>query len=119
MKYLAIIILLATAFQLPATVQSSDITWSDVEGWIDIYAAQEGVSSWWMHNIAMCEAQGDPYAIGSLGEVGPFQWRTNNGALWWQTPAGRQGISPWNIEMNVAMAAYALARGYQGHWSCA
>lgn len=92
-------------------------TWNDVEAWIVEDASDYGVSAPWLLSVAWCEARGNPYAVGRLGEVGPFQFHPRG--IWWSTPAGREGLSPWDIRMNVRMAAWAFSRGLSWHWSCA
>lgn len=107
--------LLAGAFLIERTSANS-ATWNDVEAWIVQDAQDYGVSAYWLLSVAWCEARGNPYAIGRAGEVGPFQFHPRG--LWWDTPAGRAGVSPWDIRMNVRMAAWAFSRGLWTHWSC-
>ncbi len=92
-------------------------TWPQVLAWIEHYAGLEGVPAGYLVAVAECEAAGDPYAVGAQGEAGPFQWHPRG--LWLETPAGREGLSPWDLRLNVAMAVWAFARGYGHHWSCA
>jgi hypothetical protein len=103
----------------PTATAAADLSWQEVEQWIWNDAAEFGVSGQWLIWVARCEAAGDPFARGARGEVGPFQWLPWAGSLWWSTPAGRAGISPWDIRMNVRMAAWAWSRGLSHHWSCA
>ena len=98
-------------------VSAATTTWDDVEAWIVADATEYGVSAPWLLSVAWCEARGNPYAVGRLGEVGPFQFHPRG--VWWETPAGRAGISPWNLRENVRMAAWAFSRGLWTHWSCA
>jgi hypothetical protein len=84
-------------------------------------AATYGVSGAWLLSVALCETGGtlDHSLRGRSGEVGIFQWLPWDGSLWWSTPAGRLGISPWDLESNIAMAAWAFSVGLSFHWTCA
>jgi len=93
------------------------LTRDNVITWVHQYAAAEGVSVVWLLAVGQCESRLEPYAVGAEGEVGPYQWHPQG--LWWSTPAATAGLSPWDIEQNVAMAAWAFKRGYASHWSCA
>jgi hypothetical protein len=95
------------------------VSWAQVEAWVWEDAATYGVSGRWLLWVAGCETgfSGNPYLVGRLGEVGPFQWHPRG--LWWSTPAGRAGVSPWDIRENVRMASWAFANGLSRHWTCA
>src|SRR5688572_286296 len=108
--------LLGAAFCIERA-SASTATWSDVEAWIVADASEYGVSASWLLSVAWCEARGNPYAVGAQGEVGPFQFHPRG--LWWETPAGLRGVSPWDLRANVRMAAWAFSRGLSFHWSCA
>ena len=55
--------------------------------------------------------------VGDNGRsVGPFQFY--DAGVWHSTPFDREfGLNGrWNIEVNVAAAAWCFAHGYQSHW---
>jgi soluble lytic murein transglycosylase-like protein len=116
LSLLAGVALVGAAFFVEPT-SANTATWNDVETWIAEDAVSYGVSASWLLSVAWCESRGNPYAVGRAGEVGPFQFHPHG--VWWDTPAGLRGISPWDIRANVQMAAWAFSRGLSSHWSCA
>ncbi len=114
-------LVVAVMFQRPA--RAEEVTWDTVLYWIEVDAAAYGVDPGWLTRVATCEARSrvtgipNPYSVGLEGEVGPFQWHPRG--LWWDTPAGRNWESPWDIRRNVEMAAWAFSRGLWWHWTCA
>ena len=73
--------------------------------------------------LARCESRLNPDAVGRAGERGVFQWLpTPPGGLWEYTPAGRAGLSPLDMRLDVAMATWAYRYGgdvlMAEHWTC-
>ncbi len=97
----------------------SVVTWEQVEYWIWLDAQAYGVPGWWLINVARCEGAGNPYAVGRLGEYGPFQFHPTG--IWWSTPLGLQGVGPYqaSIRDQISMAAWAFSKGLSYHWACA
>lgn len=108
------VLVVGTASDRPTDANAA--TWSDVEAYARADAAYYGISAQWLLRVLWCESRGDVWAVGAQGEVGPAQWHPRG--LWWATPAGRNGESPWDIRRNVEMMAWAFSRGLSFHWSC-
>lgn len=72
--------------------------------------------------LIACESQFQPYAIGDQGRsIGPGQWFCEPGnCLWLDTPAGRAGVSRWDVAANVDMVVWVYANRpeWTRRWSC-
>jgi hypothetical protein len=89
----------------------------EVAGAIHQAAVTYGVSEGWMRRIAYCESRYTPWVTSRGGHMGLFQyapqtWRTFS--RW----AGYEGTSPYDPWSAAMVTAYALSRGYAGHWAC-
>ena len=94
---------LAQSREVSAAIHSASLRW--------------GVSEPWLLRVAYCESRYLPWARGRAGEMGLYQylpatWR------WMSTEAGWAGASPYDPVAAAAVTAWALSRGYAGHWTC-
>lgn len=103
-------LLLAVALLWASQAAAQPVTWQQVEDWTYAYADKYGADPIDMLRIARCESHSDPYAVGRLGEIGPYQFHPRG--IWWSTPQAREGYVPQDIEANVAAAAFVYASGY-------
>lgn len=102
---------LAAAFALiVAQAQAAPpVTWQQVEDWTYAYADKYGADAPDLIRIASCESHKDPYAVGALGEIGPYQFHPSG--VWWSTPQAKEGYSIYDVEATVAAAAWVYSRG--------
>ena len=112
-------ILFAAVFAPPAPGWSA----AEVEREIVAAAHSYGVPAAPLVELARCETGGtfNPNLVGRAGERGVFQWLPNPpGGLWEYTPAGRAGLSPRDVTLDIAMGAWAYAHGGDAlmvqHW---
>lgn len=111
---LALVISLSPGINAPADAR--DTTRADVIDWIFAYSQWYGANPYQLLRVGECESELTPYALGKQGEVGPFQFHPRG--IWWSTPQAAKGYSMWDVEANVAAAAWAFSRGLQSHWTC-
>ena len=86
------------------------VTWQQVVDWTYAYADKYGADPEDMLRIARCESRGNPYAIGALGEVGPYQMHPRG--IWTSSPQAKAGYSIYDTEATVASAAWVYSRGW-------
>lgn len=123
----AVVLLTATTRTTPAArAAPAPVAWTDVEAWVMEDGIAAGLSPGYIGYllaVVWCEARGNPYAVGALGEVGPFQFHP--AGLWLDLPHFRDGAGwpDWervrDVRTNVAAGVWAFASGYGRHWSCA
>lgn len=75
-------------------------------------SAEYGVSGDWLLQIAACESQFVPSAVGNHGELGLFQFLPS-------TFYAYGGESIWDVWDQSYTAARMFSRGLSDHWSCA
>ena len=80
-------------------------------------ASTYGVSEAWMRKIARCESSYLPWVTSRGGHMGLYQYarRTWDWMSWQAGYGGTSPYDPWSASM---VTAWALARGYAGHWAC-
>jgi soluble lytic murein transglycosylase-like protein len=95
-----------------------DSTWNSVDCAPDYIAeaifsaaAYYGVDPWVLARVAACESHFDPYAVGAAGEIGLFQWFTDEWAAY-----GSGDI--WNVWDQAYATAWSFANGRASHWVC-
>ncbi len=100
----------------PCNYAQGPVTCYDVQDWISEYASIYHVSSQYLLSVASCESKLNPYAVGSNGEIGPFQFLPSG--IWWSLPMSNEG-SVYDVRLNVKAAVYAFSVGLGSNWSCA
>lgn len=97
-------------------------TTTDVLWLLAHYADAYGAPYQRLADLVWCESRFEPYALGDRGRsVGPGQWYCAPGnCLWLETPAGRAGVSRWDVAANVEMVVwtYTHRREWMPRWSC-
>lgn len=102
--------------QARAQASPSEPSEEDIVAWIYYYADVYGADADELLRVGRCESGLSPYALGRLGEVGPFQFHP--AGIWSSTPQARAGYSRWDPEANIAAASWAFSRQLQHHWTC-
>ena len=85
---------------------------------IAVAAERHGVSEAWLRRVSWCESRWTPWVTSRGGHRGLFQFADRT----WTSmseQAGWVGASPYDPWAAADVAAYAFARGWSGHWSCA
>jgi len=90
---------------------------AEVAGAIHEAAVTYGVSEPWMRRIAWCESRFSPGVTSRGGHMGLFQF-SGPTYRWMSAQAGLAGTSPYDPWTAAMVTAWALSRGYAGHWSC-
>jgi soluble lytic murein transglycosylase-like protein len=96
-----------------AGAQSAEVTEA-----IHQAAVDHGVSERWLLRVAWCESQYDPTVLSYGGHQGLFQFSPTTWR-WMSAQAGYAGASPFDPWAAAQVTAWAFARGYSRHWSCA
>ena len=105
-----VVALLAIGLTHQVHAQES-VTWDDIESWTYFYADYYGADPVDMLRIADCEdPEHNPYAVGRLGERGPYQMHPRG--IWLSSPQHKGGYSIDDVEATVAAAAWTYSRGY-------
>jgi soluble lytic murein transglycosylase-like protein len=76
-----------------------------------------GVSEGWMRRITWCESRWQPWVTSRGGHMGIAQFSTRTWN-WMSAQAGWGGYSAYDAWAALHTLAWALSRGYSGHWSC-
>jgi hypothetical protein len=95
---------------------------SDPDGIVALIAEEAhayGISPSWLLAVALCETGGTLRTdlVGRQGEIGLFQWHPYG--LWRSVPIFTTWGDVYDVRLNVRGAAWAFARGWSSHWSCA
>lgn len=89
----------------------------EVAGAIHQAAVTYGVSEPWLRRIAYCESRYTPWVTSRGGHMGLFQYAPST-YRWMSAQAGLAGTSPYDPWSAAMVTAWALSRGYAGHWAC-
>lgn len=113
---LALLATTALVSLVPRPVAADALPAEDVLAIVDAAATRHGITPRFLRCLSFRESSWRPWVTSAAGDAGlmQFQWRTWR---WMSAAAGwPAGTSPYSAEAAADVAAWAIARGYVGHW---